>query len=65
MIEIYPIKDDVGNAVCYGDLRVDVFPKDETEDAFISITEPRMSISDARKFAMLLIAAAEFSEKAG
>lgn len=63
MIEIVPISDDNGFAVCLGELRVDVFPPNEIDaEAFVSITEPRMSMEDVRRFALLLLAAVEFAE---
>lgn len=63
MIEIVPISDDDGYAVCLGDLRVDVYPANEIDKVpFVSITEPRMPVGDVRKYAMLLLAALEFAE---
>ena len=66
-ITIDSIKGDDGYALNYGSTgayRVDVFPpSEEMPVATISLQEPDMTAKDARKFAILLIAATIFAEE--
>lgn len=68
-IEVLPIEGDCGFAICLGEsdeLRVDVFPPgtdDEVPGAYISMCDPTMTPAQARQFAVLLFAAANYADR--